>query len=302
MPLGVMRPLPFDMQLAADKFERIADYDEATLTQDVVARATQLTPSEGEKGMVEALQKKIKELLEKFITTPDSVSGVKIEEVHEVGSLKKDVVLSGHKVGDLAVVLSTLPTFELVAALGHKITDDLRNAGEAVSFVSHDFGGEIKGSTVSVRLLITTLPKNAALLEPDLHLSEKLMMINHLSIRQAEWFTRVSEGSPHKLLVRVLKDIRNRHSGLQPMSSWVVEYLANFCISNTINHLPLPLGPAFRRFFEILSAGFLLPGLKNFDNTWKILKPDVTYDTFFVRIEFSIKGGGTQEVDPQYSG
>ena len=33
MPMGVMRPLPFDMQLAADKFERIVDYDEATLTQ-----------------------------------------------------------------------------------------------------------------------------------------------------------------------------------------------------------------------------------------------------------------------------
>ena len=25
------------------------------------------------------------------------------------------------------------------------------------------------------------------------------------------------------------------------------------------------------------------------------------YDTFFVKIEFSIKGGGTQEVDPQIS-
>ena len=38
MPLGVMRPLPFDIQLAADKFERIADYDEATLTQVINER------------------------------------------------------------------------------------------------------------------------------------------------------------------------------------------------------------------------------------------------------------------------
>lgn len=31
-------------------------------------------------------------------------------------------------------------------------------------------------------------------------------------------------------------------------------------MTNTSNHQPLSLGPAFRRFFELLAAGIFLPG------------------------------------------
>uniref|UniRef100_A0A1I7WCN8 DZF domain-containing protein n=1 Tax=Heterorhabditis bacteriophora TaxID=37862 RepID=A0A1I7WCN8_HETBA len=156
-----MRPPPFDIHIANDIFERVAEHDETQLTQ-------------------------------------------KLEEIREVGSYKKDTALHGHTVADITVVMNTLPTFESVAALGGKISEELRVQKEAlkclvVSCVSRDFGCLLAGTNAQVRILITTLPSNAPNLEPDLHLSEKIMMTNHHAIRHAVWFEEASAQSPIKV-------------------------------------------------------------------------------------------------------
>lgn len=64
---------------------------------------------------------------------------------------------------------------ESVNALGQKIVQELKaDQKEVYGCVARDYGCEIAGTQAVVRLLITILPTNAKLLEPDLHLSEKV--------------------------------------------------------------------------------------------------------------------------------
>ncbi|KAJ1370992.1 hypothetical protein KIN20_032849 [Parelaphostrongylus tenuis] len=259
-PTFPVRPPPFDVHLANDVFVRINENNDTQLTQDVVTRATALTPTDSERAAVAALVLKVKTALDKVMSTPDCVPGVKFDEYREVGSMKKDTALTGHTVADIVIIMQTLPTFEAVAALGNKLAEELRAQKEVVSCVSREYGCLLAAANVQVRILITTLPSNAPNLEPDLHLAERVMMINHHALRHVVWFEEATLHSPFKVLVRVLKDIRRRHSGLQPLSVWVIEYLAHFAVMNTANRQPLPLGPAFRRVFEALATGIFLPG------------------------------------------
>ncbi|KAK6053874.1 hypothetical protein COOONC_08621 [Cooperia oncophora] len=100
--------------------------------RDVVARATALTPTEAERTTVAALLLKVKAAIEKVMTTPDCVPGVRFEEYREVGSFKKDTALTGHTVADVVIIMQTLPTFEAVAALGNKLAEELRAQKEGI--------------------------------------------------------------------------------------------------------------------------------------------------------------------------
>lgn len=279
-PTFPVRPPPFDVHLANDVFVRLNENNDAQLTQDVVARATALTPTDAERSAVAALVLKVRAAIDKVIATPDCVPGVKFEEYREVGSFKKDTALTGHTVADIVIIMQSLPTFEAVAALGNKLAEEVRAQKEVVSCVSRDYGCLLAAASVQVRILITTLPSNAPSLEPDLHLTERVMMINHHALRHVAWFEEAALQSPFKMLVRVLKDIRRRYTGLQPLSVWVIEYLAHFAVMNTSNRQPLPLGPAFRRVFEALSTGIFLPGSPTlFDPTEPGMR--IAYDLSF---------------------
>ncbi|PIO63615.1 hypothetical protein TELCIR_14781 [Teladorsagia circumcincta] len=224
-PTFPVRPPPFDVHLANDVFVRINENNDAQLTQerfqcetysilkenffkDVVARATALTPTDAERTTVAALLLKVKGAIDKVMTTPDCVPGVvslfgydffekdstsamyasnvmeglqRFEEYREVGSFKKDTALTGHTVADIVIIMQTLPTF--------------------VSCVSRDYGCLLAAANAQVRILITTLPSNAPNLEPDLHLAERVMMINHHALRHVAWFEEATLQSPFKDLV-----------------------------------------------------------------------------------------------------
>jgi len=196
-----------------------------------------------------------------LIIAPELFSAATVEEGREVGSFKKGTMLTKSNIADLVVILRTLPTVEAVSALGNKIVDDMKanEPNEVYGCVSKEFGCEIAGTQAVIRILITTLPQNAKLLEPDLHLNESIMLRNIGALRHARWFEENANHSTVKVLVRLLKDIRKRFVGFHILSVWAVELLAHYAVTNTPNRQPLSLNQAFRRVFQLLAAGVFLP-------------------------------------------
>lgn len=256
-----MRP-PFDLTLCEPMFPKVREVDDEKLTQCLLKRNTDLTPTPQEQAAVLNLMTKVNAAIEKLIVAPTLFTAATVEEARQVGSFKKGTMMTKSNVADLCVVLKTLPTLEAVNALGNKIVEDIKSSEpkEVLGCVPREFGCEIAGTQAVIRILISTIPPNLKKLDKDLHLNEQLMRTHLNSIRHARWYDENASHSSVKVLIRLLKDMRNRFSGLRPMNAWVVELLAHYAVMNTPSRQPLPLNQAFRRALQLLSAGLFLPG------------------------------------------
>lgn len=256
------KPPPFDPFLCEQFFPKTTvETEESSFTQILLNRHQEICPTTAEQTAISSLVTKIRLVLDKIVVAPDSFTAVSIEEVREVGSFKKGTMLTQHNIADIAVILKTLPTVESVNALGQKIVKDLRESerAETFGFVGRDYGCEIAGTQAVVRLLVTILPQSAKLLEPDLHLPEKIMQANMATIRHARWFEEHATHSSIKHLIRLIKYIKTRYDGFKTLNIWCIEILAHYCVMNTPTRTPLALSLAFRRFFQMLSTGIYLP-------------------------------------------
>lgn len=257
-PVYACWPAPFDLTLCEANFPRTKDFDDSDLAQAISKRHQEITPTSAEQSAIVNLVSKVKTALTTIASTPDPSAA--LEEFREVGSFRKETMLAGHNVADVVVVFRSLPTFEAVSALGQKIIDELKATDqEAYTCVSRDFGCEIAAPKATIRLLITTLPSNAKLLDSDLHLKESVLMAHMAALRHARWFEENASTPPIRTLVRIMKDIRGRFEHLAPLSVWIIERLSHYAVLNTPSQKPLSVNQAFRRFFQLLAAGFLLP-------------------------------------------
>lgn len=101
----------------------------------------------------------------------------------------------------------------------------------------------------SVRVLITTIGRNFRLLSSALHLDMKYLQshlaavrhryaiykfsINSIQIKQliiffsfySRWFEENVNHTSVKVLIRLLRDMRTRIKGLEPLSPWMIDLL-----------------------------------------------------------------------------
>lgn len=80
-------------------------------------------------------------------------------------------ILAGHGIADVVVVLRTMPSGDAVTAITQKLMEGLREADHSKAYSSSrtERGFDILSSEAAVRILISTVESNIAILNPSLH-------------------------------------------------------------------------------------------------------------------------------------
>lgn len=272
---------PFDMTLAEVVFPKVygaggatttaitaACADDAALTNALLKRNTDLTPTPAEQTAIANLMSKVQSVLDNLVVAPGDFHACQLDEVRQVGSFKKGTMVTGSNAADIVVIIKTLPTAELCQTLCTKVQDDLRNVmktevvakADVLMFDVHGRGFDIHNQLARVKVLLATLPQNIRKLEADVHFDTQHMQAHLSAIRHARWFEENAHHSSIKVLIRLMRDLTRRFAAFAPINPWMIDLLAHFAIMNNPSRQALPINLAFRRVFQLLSAGLFLPG------------------------------------------
>ena len=209
---------------------------------------------------------KVTTVLDNLILNPgEFAESCAIEEVRQVGSFKKGTMRTGKNIADVVVILKTIPTKESIEALSKKVEDLLKESmksevipkNEMITVQITEKGFDVFNWQARICILIATLPPNIRKVE---NAEMQKNLINNLSaVRHIRFFEENSNASV-KVLIRILRDVFGRFEALSVMNPWMVDLLSNFAILSNSSRQALTLSQAFRRVFQLLSAGFFLPG------------------------------------------
>lgn len=255
---------PFDLMMTGPHFGKPEPPNEENEMSDALLRKTQqLTPSTAEQSSVQNLVSKIESVLEGLILSPTGLN-IPVEEVRAVGSFKKGTMLAGHPVADLVVILKDTPSSADIENLANKVQEKLKKNTENEEFPTQANEGGFNTTSSEralVRVLVTTLPKNLFEVDAEKHVDAKLLEGALATIRHARWFEENASHTTVRFLIRLLKDLKKRYTGLVGLTPWLIDLLAFKSSTNPMNPRDtVPITSAFRRALQLLASGCFLPG------------------------------------------
>ncbi|CAG0890160.1 unnamed protein product [Cyprideis torosa] len=270
MMLPVPRHFPFDAAVSTQfGFPKIRDSAdmETDLQALLLKRNQELSPLAHEQTAISNLVCQVQSVLDTIIVSPPSaLDQYALDEVRQVGSYKKGTMIRGKNVADIVVVFRTLPTPEAVKALEEHVLDGLRKVPESQigTHMLYDDGASFKithtATRAVVNVMVSTVHQNLHNLDPLFHVDPDAVKLHLKAVRHARWFEENAHHSTVKVLVRLLKDVQSRFTGFSALTCWHLEVLSHFSVMNNPEHTILSLPVAFKRFFQLLAAGLLLPG------------------------------------------
>ncbi|KAI6213371.1 hypothetical protein M3Y94_00142500 [Aphelenchoides besseyi] len=238
----------FDQYVCEQEFPR-CEADDA-LGNALLTRNQQITPTTNEQTAITNLMSRIKTALEQ-ITAIDAVPSVKIDEYREVGSYKKrDDAVEAQRCRFGCHVPDVTCTRNCQA-----VGNENRRTSEGRWTTERSF------RRCSSRLWMRNCGHSRRFANSCCHFrrsNRETESRSSFALRHAYWFDEHAGQPAIKILVRLIKDIKSRTSGFAALDVWTIELLCHYCITCTPDRQQLPLVHAFRRFFQMISSGFLL--------------------------------------------
>lgn len=267
----------FDFIQVEHSFPRvkpIAPQEDKSFSDALIKRNQDLTPTANEQTYLLNLITKVQNIMDNLILSPGDFDACQIDEIKQVGSFNNETLLMSNRLmADICVVLKTLPTREAVSSLAKKVFDELKKATtneielQTLNMNMNDSGFEIVSTSsalsttdVVVQVLVTTQYQNIRKLDPLLHLDAKLCQKSLNTVKHARWFEENASNSTIKVLVRLITDLQSRFEGLKPLSPWMIDLLSWYAIMNNPKGESISLAVAYKRVFQLIAAGFFLPG------------------------------------------
>ncbi|CAB4032005.1 interleukin enhancer-binding factor 2 homolog, partial [Paramuricea clavata] len=132
---------------------------------------------------------------------------------------------------------------------------------EDVALQVNEGGFNLSSGGVVVRILITTLPKNLREAKADTHVDVKLLEGALATIRHSRWFEENAFHTTVRILVRIMKDMKNRFNttGLQALTPWLIDLLAHRATVSVSNE-PVTINVAFRSELSLREVRSKLQG------------------------------------------
>uniref|UniRef100_A0A8C3G4G2 Spermatid perinuclear RNA-binding protein n=1 Tax=Cyclopterus lumpus TaxID=8103 RepID=A0A8C3G4G2_CYCLU len=183
--------------------------------------------------------------------------------VMRIGLVAKGLLIKGDMDLELVLMCKDKPTQTLLDTVCHNLPTQIEKLTEDKYEVTSSFpeAAILVRTTTDPKLTLTitlTSPMEAEEEEGEV-LDRHRCLLALAALRHAKWFqARVNGLKSCVIVLRILRDMCNRHPVWEPLKGWPLELVCEKAIA-TCNR-PLGAGEALRRVMECLASGILLPG------------------------------------------
>uniref|UniRef100_A0A3B4T3W3 Spermatid perinuclear RNA-binding protein n=1 Tax=Seriola dumerili TaxID=41447 RepID=A0A3B4T3W3_SERDU len=183
--------------------------------------------------------------------------------VMRIGLVAKGLLIKGDMDLELVLMCRDKPTQTLLDTVCHNLPTQIEKLTEE----KYEVASSLPEAAILVQT--TTEPKltlKITLTSPEEEEEEEGEVLDRhrcllalAALRHAKWFqARVNGLKSCVIVLRILRDMCNRHPVWEPLKGWPLELICEKAIA-TCNR-PLGAGEALRRVMECLASGILLPG------------------------------------------